>query len=189
MRAGEERRPPLLPAPLHDHDDPAAPRHHPHLLLYAPLPFPLSQLHDCELQRTLLLHLCNDDIPSAEKSADRCADGGLYRYSEIQGTIVLALFATVFSSIGWKQPERQNISRVLVRTCLGSWCPKKIPVEVEAVDALPDRLPSSDCPAGMGATISKHVDMIKIILLVASLLPSQGKTIRPVKLDKLILLR
>ncbi len=60
---------------------------------------------------------------------------------------------------------------------------------MEAVDVLPDRLPSSGCPAGMGATNSKHVDMIKIILLLASLLPCHGKTIRPVKLDKLFLLR
>ncbi len=123
VRAGEERRPPLLPAPLHDHDDPAAP----HLLLHAPHPLPLSQLHDSEL-RTLLLHLCNDDIQSGEKSADRCADGGLYRYSEIQGTIVLSLFLTVFFKYGevvsW-QPEIRKISRVLERTCLGCWCPKK----------------------------------------------------------------
>jgi hypothetical protein len=45
------------------------------------------------------------------------------------------------------------------------------------------------CSANMRHTINKHVDMIKIILLLAALLPCPGKTIRPVKSAKLMLLR
>ncbi len=185
MRAGEERRPPLLPAPLHDHDDPAAP-HHPHLLLlHAPHPLPLSQLYDSELQRTLLLRLCNDDIQSGEKSADRCADGGLYRYSEIQGTIVFFLLLFFFKYGVEATRETKKISRVLVRKCLGCWYPMRIPIEGEAVDVLLCRLPSRGCSANMGwdppLVNTLHVDMIKIILLLGALLPCPGKTIRPVK--------